>query len=732
VRTTLDSTRVHIRPGRPATLDIEVINTSSVIDGVSALVAGIDPTWVQLVHPIVSLFPEASGTLTFRFDVPTSCPAGDMPLVVRVFSTIDAEVVEEHDICLVVEPVEAAELQLRPSLVNGGKSATIQAFIINTGNVATEFSIDALEPTRVLTCHTSPPTMLVEPGTESAVTVVARGKRPWIGSPASRNIAVTAVSPSIELTETGRFNQRPRIPRGLLTALILIGIIALWAFIFLWVIQALGKTAAPTKTVAAGFLDGSTKIALENVAGQVSGRVTASTTGEGLERITVEAYRIGRSGQSPQSVASSATDAQGTYAIGSLLPGAYRLRFTADGYTAMWCTPTGGGTTLNIAPSTPGIADPVCNVVLKGRLGAITIPVQLPDGATGTPVVTVQQVVPAGAAQPPAATAVQQPNGTFLAAGLATPAQYAVTVAIPNFAPQTSTVTLAGGQSPVIDPPSLVANTGVISGVVTDAAGTALGGVTVTLRSGALERTITTPTVAGSVGQYRFDALATPRDYILTFTLKGYSSSTRSLVLGAGQSSIGVPVPLVGGQGTLAGIVKDATGTTVGGVVVTVSDANFTANTASLTGGLTNGTYSLAGLPTPGVYTVQFTAPGYRTEYQTVSYLAPGKQTVNVVMTRSVANIRSTVLINGTPAAGVGVTLSNGTSTATGPTALTTVTAANPSGSFSLLGIPPGTYTITLSPPATTPGTAPVVTAVQIITLTAGQTYTASFSAPGG
>jgi hypothetical protein len=374
----------------------------------------------------------------------------------------------------------------------------------------------------------------------------------------------------------------------------------------------------------------------------------------------------------------------------------------------------------------------VCNVVLKGRLGAITIPVQLPDGATGTPVVTVQQVVPAGAAQPPAATAVQQPNGTFLAAGLATPAQYAVTVAIPNFAPQTSTVTLAGGQSPVIDPPSLVANTGVISGVVTDAAGTALGGVTVTLRSGALERTITTPTVAGSVGQYRFDALATPRDYILTFTLKGYSSSTRSLVLGAGQSSIGVPVPLVGGQGTLAGTVKDATGTTVGGVVVTVSDANFTANTASLTGGLTNGTYSLAGLPTPGVYTVQFTAPGYRTEYQTVSYLAPGKQTVNVVMTRSVANIRSTVLINGTPAAGVGVTLSNGTSTATGPTALTTVTAANPSGSFSLLGIPPGTYTITLSPPATTPGTAPMVTAVQIITLTAGQTYTASFSAPGG
>ena len=732
MRTTLDSTRVHIRPGRPATLDIEVINTSAVIDGVSALVSGIDPTWVQLVHPIVSLFPEASGTLTFRFDVPTRCPAGDMPLVVRIFSTIDAGVVEEHDICLVVEPVEAAELQLRPSLVNGGKSATIQAFVVNTGNVATEFSIDAIEPTRVLQCHTSPPTLLVEPGTEAAVTIVARGKRPWFGSPASRNIAVTAVSPSIELTETGRFNQKPRIPRGLLTVLLLAGIIALWAFIFLWVIQALGKTAAPTKTVAAGFLDGSTKIALQNVAGQVSGRVTASTTGEGLERITVEAFRIGRSGQSPQSVASSATDAQGTYAIGSLLPGTYRLRFTADGYTAMWCTPTGGGTTLTIAPSTPGVADPVCNVVLKGQLGAITIPVQLPDGATGTPVVTVQQVVPAGTAQPPAVSAAQQPNGSFVATGLPTPAQYAVTVAIPNFAPQTSTVTLAGGQSPVIDPPSLVANTGVISGVVTDAAGTALGGVTVTLRSGAVQRTITTPTVAGSVGQYRFDALDTPRDYILTFSLKGYSSSTRSLILGAGQSSIGVPVPLVGGQGTLTGTVKDSGGNTLGGVVITVSNATFTANTASLTGGITNGTFSLAGLPTPGVYTVQFTSPGFRTEFQTVSYLAPGTRTASVVMTRSVADIRSTVLVNGVPTAGVVVTLTNGSISATGPTALTTITTASPLGSFSLLGITPGTYTITFSPRPSTPGGTPTITAVQIVTLTAGQTYTASFSAPGG
>jgi len=53
-------------------LSVDVTNTSEVIDGVTGVVVGLDPTWVQLVLPVVSLFPEATGTLTFRLDIPPS------------------------------------------------------------------------------------------------------------------------------------------------------------------------------------------------------------------------------------------------------------------------------------------------------------------------------------------------------------------------------------------------------------------------------------------------------------------------------------------------------------------------------------------------------------------------------------------------------------------------------------------------------------------------------------
>src|SRR5262249_19599101 len=129
VRTVAESSRLRVRPGRPATLFIDVTNTSAVIDGITAVVAGIAPSWRQLIQPLVALFPEATGRLALRFDVPTSFPAGDVPVIVRVFSTIDAQEIAEHDVLLIVEPVEAGELQLRPSLVNGGSQAEMRAVI---------------------------------------------------------------------------------------------------------------------------------------------------------------------------------------------------------------------------------------------------------------------------------------------------------------------------------------------------------------------------------------------------------------------------------------------------------------------------------------------------------------------------------------------------------------------------------------------------------------------------
>ena len=95
------------------------------------------------------------------------------------------------------------------------------------------------------------------------------------------------------------FNQKPRIPRGLLTMALLAAIVALWAAVILFVRRRCSAaTTTPTKVVATNFNSGgTTDVPLEAVAASMSGSVTARSTGDGLERITVEAYRVEPQGE---------------------------------------------------------------------------------------------------------------------------------------------------------------------------------------------------------------------------------------------------------------------------------------------------------------------------------------------------------------------------------------------------------------------------------------------------
>ena len=107
--------------------------------------------------------------------------------------------------------------------------------------------------------------------------------------PGDPHAASDGHAPNVELTGTASFQQKPRIARGLLTIAILAGIVALWATIFLLVVDALRSDAAPTKAVATNFnAGGTTDVPLEAIAGSMLGTVTAESNGQALERITVE------------------------------------------------------------------------------------------------------------------------------------------------------------------------------------------------------------------------------------------------------------------------------------------------------------------------------------------------------------------------------------------------------------------------------------------------------------
>jgi 5-hydroxyisourate hydrolase-like protein (transthyretin family) len=698
MRATLLAPSVRIHPGTTALLDIEVVNNEDVIDGISARVIGLDPAWVPLVQPVVTLFPDTSGTLTIRFELPTSCAAGESMITVHVYSTIDASRFDDHAVLLHVEPVEAATMELRPSVVEGGSRAQFTTVITNTGNIATEFTVDAVEPTRALQCAMTAPTVLVPAGESRELVLHTRGRRPLAGQILSRNIEVTATSTELELKATARFAQKPRIPRGAITAFILLAIVLLWAIIFLFVVQYMQAKDAATKAVPSTWENGTREVRVIDVAASMSGRVVAASTGEGLAGITVEALR--KHGDKFESAASAATGDDGTFALAGLLPGTYKVKYSAEGFEPTFYKGA-DETTAEEVPVAPVTPVDGLDAVLTGLGGTIRGQIAAPPGGVVGPAMVTITLIPDREDQPPMDVPpppVDPITGEFSAPGLQTPATYEVRIAREGFAPVVTRVDLKGGPPTLLDTANLTAASGSISGRVVDGAGNGLGNVKVVVRSGNIERSILTPTT-GNAGSFTLDALPTPRTYVITFTLAGYSSETLAVDVAGGEpKQLASAVTLVGGAGTVTGIASDADGNPLGGVKVVVAKGAVTAETATLTTGTGptgQGSYTVSGLPVPGPYTVTFTLAGYQSETRLVGLpvATDTPAVVDVQLARSTSTVSGTVTVTSSTAnRSVGLTIE----LSDGGTARTTVTTSNPAGGYSFADVPNGSYTLTV------------------------------------
>jgi hypothetical protein len=698
MRTELALTHLSVDPGRTARIEIEVTNNADVIDGVTAIVDGLDPNWIRFDSPVVSLFPSTTSTIGFDLDIPSDCPAGDYLVIVRVVSTIDADRQTVHDLWVTVTPVVDLSVSVRPRIVTAGSKAKVAATFVNRGNAPAAVFVTAVDPAREADCRVVPSEITVPQGDQAITEIELRGPRPWFGQTANRSISVMALSGDVEVEEIVTFNQKPRIPRGLVTFLILAGIIALWASIFLLVVNALRSGEAPGKATASEFdRRGAANVSLAAIAGTATGQVVASTTGEGVPRITVEAFRRQADGGSVQS-GSAATDDDGVFELASLLPGSYIFKFSAEGYEEIWYPDATSEAAAGVVRVEPAGAAPGVDVVLTGRPGSLVGSVAVPESTVATPLLTVTATLdvsvedlPDGVAPPEQTVFTQDTTGDILLTGLPTPGTYSIRIEGADFDAQVFEESLVGGEVKVINSVRLGAAAGSIAGRVADAAGTPLGGVSVVVSSGDLSVETTTPT-SGNVGEFLVVGLETPATYVLSFSLDGYSSQTISLDLLAGEDRAGLSATLVGGLGVVSGTVRDGAGTALGEVEVVVAGGDFTASTTTLTsasesGGV--GSYRVSDIPVPGVYTVSFVAPGYVTEVIEVGFLVAGPVPgADVVLRPDVGSVSGTVLGGGTPLGDVLVELSNGVDVRS------TVTATSPAGRFVFAGVPVGTYTL--------------------------------------
>jgi hypothetical protein len=214
--------------------------------------------------------------------------------------------------------------------------------------------------------------------------------------------------------------------------------------------------------------------------------------------------------------------------------------------------------------------------------------------------------------------------------GLPTPATYVVTLSLEGYGTETMALDLAAGETRSNVDVTLASGTGSISGVVKDAAGPALGDVTVTVTGSATPITTKTLTT-GDVGAYTLTGLATPGRYTVTFSLDGYSPVTRAVTLSDSGSATGIDVTLGKSTGAIAGTIT-AGGKSVAGAAITVGDGKV--DRATTSADVPAGGYRVDGLPA-GSYTVTVELSGYKKRTVLVNVTAGGVITTDIALVAS-------------------------------------------------------------------------------------------------
>ncbi|GEL95058.1 carboxypeptidase regulatory-like domain-containing protein [Cellulomonas composti] len=715
--------RLDVAPGGTGVVPLEVVNTSEVIESLSVRALGVPEANVRTEPPALALFPDASGALTLTLALPDSFPAGTYPMTLVVSGQAPGGREAFHDVELVVPPRPHVRLDATPSVVRTRGRADFAIEVRNDGNVPLDIALRATDTDRTVRTTLVPATLSLAPGSTVAATLLVKGPRQLLGSDRDRPVTVTALHEETEGSVGVVLRQRSTFSRGLITALVLLAILTLWALAFLLGMRQVLGTDPFTKVAPASFFAASDSpeagteatdasgapagaLAKEGplpagVGGTVTGVVLGENDGEGVGRLTVVALRY-NSDDELVPVASAATQADGSYTMSGLFPGSYLLRVQASGYDEAWypaaVSEASAGTVEAVGREITDGAD----LVVRGHAATLSGNVQTADPQDATEIQVTARPTWNGADPTQEWSATADASGAYTFAGLPAPGTYELTFAAEGYQPTTSTERVLGGQERFALDVRLGAGTGSITGTVTDGS-TPLGGVKVSTTIDGKTVEVGTPTV-GQVGTFVLPNLPTPATYVLTFTKDGFGSQTVVVALGPGEARGGVSVAMVGGTGVVSGKVVDASGAGLGGVTVTLGGAQAGLSTTTLTTGDV-GAFTLAGLQAGTSVTLTFTKPGFASVTRPVTIPADGPAPdVDVTLASATGSISGRVTrqvdedgdgdLDTVGVVGATVTATDGL---TPRSTTTTSNGAGGAGSYVLSDLPAGTWTVTVT-----------------------------------
>jgi uncharacterized membrane protein len=694
--------------GETVVLQLSIGNTSSVIDGYSVRVFGLDAEWVAMEPERLSLFPGDTGTVAILLRLPDGFPAGPRQVSVHVQSENDPTVFELPNVTLNVGSRPRLTLAVDPTMVTGGSTAQFGLVVTNLGNSIVDVTPEALDPEDQTEFAFVPGSTHLLPGEQTVFQASVRAPRPWLGQPTLR--VLTFGARGTDKVETmATFVQRPRIGRWVLSLLGLVTAAAVFAAVLSSTLSGVVDEARVSDEVVnqalASDADDGEKVPVKPAS--VTGKVVSASTGSGIAGVQAELFRAD---DTTVAIASAATGDDGEFAFGRLGGGDYVVKFSGAGFAVTWypeAAKLADAEAVSVPPGEPMALD---DMVLGGRPGSVSGKVIAPD-VTGA---TVRLVVP-GRADPDTPAVVAEidvsADGSFILEDVPTPATYQLVVERPGNATATQQVPMEPAQVVEGLEIRLGGGDGVVTGHIS-AGGQRLGGVTIDATDGTTELSMVSLT-EDDIGAFTVRGLATPGRYTVTFSRDGYATESRSVSLAEGES-VTLDVNLTAAVGSISGTVNAATGGPLGGVSVTVTGGEEPVVTSTISQGEATGTWAVDALAAPGSYTVTFAKPGYvsQTRLVTIGGTAAGATTggIDAALVASTATISGLVLDDdGAPKPLAGVELTDGVTTRN------VKTANDPAGRFALTSVPPGSYTLTVSFTGATP-------VVQVVTVQAGDT----------
>jgi 5-hydroxyisourate hydrolase-like protein (transthyretin family) len=772
VHVDLHPRRFELQPGIPQPISVTISNTGSVIGGYAVRVLGADPSWVQIAEDEVSLFPEETRTLTVLVTVPAGMTAGERRISVQVRELTPPEESTVEDVVFTVP--EAVEMRLRvdPMAITAGRTARLNLLLDNTGNTAVHQRLHGQDPEGRVRFRFDPEVVRLEPGEHALVDLRATAKQPWMGNLVVRPLELRLVDPErtpyapepeapgeeekkekglaapslrrrkklppriaddVPVLASATFVQKPKISRGPISLLGLLLAVTVFAIVITLALSRIVGQSAADRNLALEIAAAREAGGAGSGTSSVAGTVTLLTSGSPVAGVAVSVFSAD---DTEVPLATTATGDDGAWSVGKLSAGDYKVTFRGAGFVQLWfpqAVDAADAETLTLEPKTQkagldvalgGVPASIAGTVQGTDVSASTLTLMRPlSGLAGSSATAAEE----------GATVMSVPvgdDGSFLLENVPSPSYYDLVVEKPGFATSTQRIDVSAGEERTGVEITLRQGDGVISGVVSSAGGP-LGGATIVATSG--QTTVTTQSVTDEAdkGSFTLRGLPTPASFTIMVSEDEHATQTLSLTLAEGQKYTGVGVTLDSSSGRLTGhVVTEEDEQPATGVLVSVTDGTQVFQTATSSDPEDLGSWRIGGLPLPGDYTVSFSRSDLAPQNLLVSLDGQGAMTTAEQASSSTGNeisvsLRSaTAIVEGLvkqrqpgrtgtePVGEATVTLSSNTTTYTVTTA--TVPAAF-EGQWRLEGIPPGTYTLSVS----RNGVSPVSRSV---TLAAGDT----------